>query len=151
MESSAATGTSPANAFYIPFGGCDTRSGDVPGDIGGFRFRWLLPKMFFGPGGLPLPGVNTPLPHSAPNAATSPFYKILIPSVLAWLSIPMHIQAPPVSSGPMQSNSFHSPALIIRVAAITSSITSRLSRQRFLRQIVRASTARSRAICATNT
>ena len=31
--------------------------------------------MFFGPGGKPLPGVNTPLPHSAPNAATSPFYK----------------------------------------------------------------------------
>src|SRR5438094_7387187 len=32
--------------------------------------------MFFGPGGEPLPGVNTPLPHSAPNAQTSPFYKI---------------------------------------------------------------------------
>src|SRR5436190_15239540 len=31
--------------------------------------------MFFGPGGTPLPGVNTPLPHSAPNAQTSPFYK----------------------------------------------------------------------------
>ena len=31
--------------------------------------------MFFGPGGTPLPGVNTPLPHSAPNAETSPFYK----------------------------------------------------------------------------
>ena len=31
--------------------------------------------MFFGPGGLPQFGVNTPLPHSAPNAATSPFYK----------------------------------------------------------------------------
>jgi hypothetical protein len=30
--------------------------------------------MFFGPGGTPLPGVNTPLPHSAPNAVTSPFY-----------------------------------------------------------------------------
>jgi iron complex outermembrane receptor protein len=30
--------------------------------------------MFFGPGGDPLPGVNTPLPHSAPNLATSPFY-----------------------------------------------------------------------------
>ena len=38
----------------------------------GFR---LIPSMFFGPGGAPLPGVNTPLPHSAPNAATSPFYK----------------------------------------------------------------------------
>jgi hypothetical protein len=31
--------------------------------------------MFFGPGGTPQIGVNTPLPHSAPNAATSPFYK----------------------------------------------------------------------------
>ena len=31
--------------------------------------------MFFGPGGTPVFGVNTPLPHSAPNAATSPFYK----------------------------------------------------------------------------
>jgi hypothetical protein len=31
--------------------------------------------MFFGSGGTPLPGVNTPLPHSAPNAANSPFYK----------------------------------------------------------------------------
>jgi hypothetical protein len=34
--------------------------------------------MFFGPGGLPLPGVNTPIPHSAPNAATSPFYNGLV-------------------------------------------------------------------------
>ena len=31
--------------------------------------------MFFGQGGLPISGVNTPLPHSAPNGATSPFYK----------------------------------------------------------------------------
>jgi len=61
-----------ANAFFIPFGGNDVRSGNFPGRVGGFR---LVPSMFFGPGGLPLPGVNTPLPHSAPNAATSPFYK----------------------------------------------------------------------------
>ena len=33
-----------------------------------FRLPRLIPSMFFGPGGLPLPGVNTPLPHSAPNA-----------------------------------------------------------------------------------
>ena len=64
-----------ANAFYIPFGGGDTRSETFPGNIGGFDFR-LIPKMFFGPRGLPQFGVNTPLPHSAPNAATSPFYKI---------------------------------------------------------------------------
>jgi iron complex outermembrane recepter protein len=63
-----------ANAFYIPFGGFDSRSGSFPGHIGGLDFR-LIPKMFFGAGGLPQFGVNTPLPHSAPNAATSPFYK----------------------------------------------------------------------------
>ena len=63
-----------ANAFQIPFGGFDDRSGS-PGYIGGFVGFRLIPSMFFGPGGLPLPGVNTPLPHSAPNAATSPFYK----------------------------------------------------------------------------
>jgi len=61
-----------ANAFYIPFGGGDLRSGEEPGRVGGRR---LLPSMFFGPGGLPQFGVNTPLPHSAPNLATSPFYK----------------------------------------------------------------------------
>jgi outer membrane receptor protein involved in Fe transport len=60
-----------ANAFYLPFGGGDTRSFDEPGSVQGFR---LLPSMFFGPGGTPLPGVNTPIPHSAPNAQTSRFY-----------------------------------------------------------------------------
>ncbi|HEY4272670.1 MAG TPA: TonB-dependent receptor plug domain-containing protein, partial [Candidatus Udaeobacter sp.] len=64
-----------ANAFYIPFGGFDNRSGPIPGKIGGIPSLRLIPSMFFGPGGTPLPGVNTPLPHSAPNAATSPFYK----------------------------------------------------------------------------
>jgi outer membrane receptor protein involved in Fe transport len=65
-----------ANAFYIPFGGFDTRSGPFPGKIGGlFPGLRLIPSLFFGPGGTPLPGLNTPLPHSAPNAATSPFYK----------------------------------------------------------------------------
>jgi iron complex outermembrane receptor protein len=64
-----------SNAFQIPWGGLDARNGRTfPGDIGGFDFR-LIPKLFFGPGGLPQFGVNTPLPHSAPNAQTSPFYK----------------------------------------------------------------------------
>jgi iron complex outermembrane recepter protein len=63
-----------SNAFQIPWGGFDARSGNSPGNVQ-FLFR-LIPKMFFGPGGLPQFGVNTPLPHSAPNAATSPFYKI---------------------------------------------------------------------------
>src|SRR5213593_197373 len=60
------------NAFFIPFGGGDGRSGNFPGRVQGRR---LLPSLFFGPGGEPIFGVNTPLPHSAPNAATSPFYK----------------------------------------------------------------------------
>ena len=61
-----------ANAFQIPWGGFDNRSVNMLGRIQRLR---LLPRMFFGPGGTPLPGVNTPLPHSAPNVATSPFYK----------------------------------------------------------------------------
>jgi iron complex outermembrane receptor protein len=60
------------NGFFIPFGGFDARSGNEPGRV---QSRRLLPSMFFGPGGTPQIGVNTPLPHSAPNAATSPFYK----------------------------------------------------------------------------
>src|SRR5437667_5442898 len=53
-----------ANAFFIPFGGFDARSGNFPGRVGDFR---LIPKLFF--------SANSPPPHSAPNAATSPFYK----------------------------------------------------------------------------
>jgi iron complex outermembrane recepter protein len=61
-----------ANGFFVPFGGFDARSGNEPGRVQGRR---LLPSMFFGPGGNPIFGVNTPLPHSAPNASNSPFYK----------------------------------------------------------------------------
>src|SRR5437764_6492680 len=61
-----------SNGFFIPFGGFDARSGNFPGRV---QSRRLLPSLFFGPGGTPIFGVNTPLPHSAPNAATSPFYK----------------------------------------------------------------------------
>jgi len=53
-----------ANAFFIPFGGFDARSGNFPGRVQGRR---LIPRLFFSP--------NSPPPHSAPNAATSPFYK----------------------------------------------------------------------------
>jgi iron complex outermembrane receptor protein len=53
-----------SNAFQIPWGGFDNRSGFFPGRIGGLR---LFPKLFF--------SANSPPPHSAPNAATSPFYK----------------------------------------------------------------------------
>src|SRR5438477_11372465 len=62
-----------ANAFYIPFGGSDARSAEEPGRV---INRRVIPRLFFGPGGLPQFGVNTPLPHSAPNAQTSPFYKV---------------------------------------------------------------------------
>src|SRR5438093_3424359 len=61
-----------SNAFQAPWGGIDARIPTEPGRVRMFR---LLPKLFFGPGGLPPFGVNTPLPHSAPNAQTSPFYK----------------------------------------------------------------------------
>jgi iron complex outermembrane recepter protein len=64
-----------ANAFFSPFGGFDARSGTFPGRVGDFPGFRLIPSMFFGPGGTPQFGVNTPLPHSAPNARTSPFYK----------------------------------------------------------------------------
>jgi iron complex outermembrane recepter protein len=63
-----------SNAFFIPWGGNDGRSSNSPGYITTTGSR-LIPRMFFGPGGLPQPGVNTPLPHSAPNRQTSPFYK----------------------------------------------------------------------------
>jgi outer membrane receptor protein involved in Fe transport len=53
-----------ANGFFIPFGGIDARSPNEPGRVQGFR---LIPKLFF--------SANSPPPHSAPNAATSPFYK----------------------------------------------------------------------------
>src|SRR6476660_104680 len=59
-----------SNAFQIPWGGFDFRSGSFPGRV---QLGRLLPSMFFGSAGTPLLGVNTPLPHSAPNAATSPF------------------------------------------------------------------------------
>ena len=52
-----------SNAFQIPLGGFDARSGNEPGRVQGLR---LLPTLFF--------SGNTPPPHSAPNAATSPFY-----------------------------------------------------------------------------
>ena len=53
-----------SNSFAIPWGGFDKRSGFFPGRVGGFR---LIPRLFF--------SANSPPPHSAPNVATSPFYK----------------------------------------------------------------------------
>src|SRR5262249_48767666 len=61
-----------SNGFFIPFGGFEARSGNEPGRV---QSRRLLPRMFFAPPGPTEFGVNSPLPHSAPNAAPSPFYK----------------------------------------------------------------------------
>ncbi len=80
-----------ANAFQIPWGGFDFRSVNFPGRV---QLGRLLPSMFFGPGGTPQVGVNTPLPHSAPNAATSPFY--VSPFVIA----PNAYPGPPGIIGP---------------------------------------------------
>src|SRR5499427_4051825 len=60
-----------SNANFIPFGGFDSGSLNVPGHVGDFSLR---PGMFFGPGGLPQPGVNTPLPHSSTGPASNPSY-----------------------------------------------------------------------------
>jgi len=79
-----------SNAFKIPWGGSDARSPFFPGLVAAIPFQFgLSPKMFFGPGGLPQFGVNTPLPHSAPNAASSPFYaRPYFPSYLPAFGIP---------------------------------------------------------------
>src|ERR687887_305131 len=53
-----------SNAFQIPWGGFDNRRGNFPGRVGSRR---LVPSLFFSD----TPGAP---PHSAPNAATSPFY-----------------------------------------------------------------------------
>src|SRR6184192_2853176 len=60
-----------SNGNFIPFGGFDSGSLNVPGHVGDFVLR---PRMFFGRGGRPQPGVNTPLPHSSTGPATSAFY-----------------------------------------------------------------------------
>jgi iron complex outermembrane recepter protein len=52
-----------SNGNFVPFGGFDIRSSNEPGRVQGFR---LIPSLFF--------SANSPPPHSAPNAATSPFY-----------------------------------------------------------------------------
>jgi len=49
----------------------DNRSGNFPGRVGSFR---LIRPIFFGPGGTPIIGVNTPTPHSATSPGTSPEY-----------------------------------------------------------------------------
>src|SRR6266478_6551892 len=56
-----------SNGNFVPFGGFEARSRDEPGYIGGFPGFRLIPKIFFSP--------NSPPAHSAPNAATAPFYK----------------------------------------------------------------------------
>src|SRR6187551_1829960 len=53
-----------SNGNFTQFGGFDARSGNFPGRVASRR---LVPRLFFSD--------QTPKPHSAPNAATSPFYK----------------------------------------------------------------------------
>src|SRR5438105_4361122 len=52
-----------SNGDFTRFGGFDSRSRNEPGRLGSFR---LIPKLFF--------SASSPPQHSAPNAATSPFY-----------------------------------------------------------------------------
>src|SRR5438876_818593 len=56
-----------SNAFFIPWGGFEARSGNEPGRVAPGPFFRLIPKLFF--------SANSPPPHSAPNSQTSPFYK----------------------------------------------------------------------------
>ncbi len=64
-----------SNGNFSAFGSegtlLDNRSGNFPGRIGSAR---LIRPLFFGPGGTPIAGVNTPVPHSSTSPATSPFY-----------------------------------------------------------------------------
>src|SRR4029450_7246002 len=68
-----------ADGNFIPFGGFDSRSLNVPGHVTGhvgdtdITFA-LRPRMLFGPGGLARPGVNTLVPDSSPGPATDPSY-----------------------------------------------------------------------------
>jgi iron complex outermembrane receptor protein len=52
-----------SNANQLDWGGGDGRSGNEPGRVGSYR---LIPKLFFSD--------KSPPAHSAPNAATSPYY-----------------------------------------------------------------------------
>ena len=52
-----------SNGNFVRYGGFDVRSGNEQGRVQGTR---LIPSLFFSD--------RTPTPHSAPNAATSPFY-----------------------------------------------------------------------------
>jgi iron complex outermembrane recepter protein len=61
-----------SNGDFNRFGGADARSGNFPGHLGSSTGPRLVPSLFF--------SANTPPPHSAPNAALSPFY--IRPSVL---------------------------------------------------------------------
>ena len=55
-----------SNADWRRFGGFDIRSSNFPGRIDGANGPRLIPRLFFSD--------KSPPPHSAPNAATSPFY-----------------------------------------------------------------------------
>ena len=62
-----------SNGNFVRYGGFDVRSGNEPGRVQGLR---LIPSLFF--------SANSPTPHSAPNAATSPFYtsRFAVPGII---------------------------------------------------------------------
>ncbi len=93
-----------SNAFQIPWGGFEVRSPNFPGRV---QFDRLRPSLFFGPGGLPQFGINTPMPHSAPNVQSSPFYKFAgLPfQVLAGLPV-VNPNAYPGAPGVIGPNAF---------------------------------------------
>jgi len=68
-----------SNANARSFGGFDNRSSNLPGKVGtpvgSFR---LIPRLFF--------STNSPTPHSAPNAETSPFYTL--PGAVPGMQVP---------------------------------------------------------------
>jgi outer membrane receptor protein involved in Fe transport len=89
----SATGTCRLTRFNTLGGGDSQR--DFPGAFGGLP---LDSRACFSARRYSATGVNTPLPHSAPNAATSPFYKN--PILLA--VNPNAYPGAPVSSARMQ-------------------------------------------------
>ena len=124
------------NAFSIPWGGVDFRSGSSPGRVGSRR---LIPKLFF--------SANSPPPHSAPNVATSPFYKN--PFVIA----PNAYPGPPGIIGPKAAQ--HLPQSLgtygYKGGGDYFFYNFLMTRRKFRRPIAKASMALLRAIFATST
>ena len=85
-----------ANAFQIPWGGGDFRSVNFPGRVAGFPEFRLIPRMFFGPGGIPVFGVNTP---PSPFSTKCGKFAILQESLFSLASNPRSRQSQCVPRG----------------------------------------------------